>query len=132
VLPIAPRTASPVLSRHIATGATTSGLVELRALAPADLRVRLYLAPLRPERMPRLIGAYSASPFLGKWQYPNPTRELRARYVVGRQWAFITIGDEPAVGLLEGDNLRGSYGVPEAAPPARFCSSTALPSRRPC
>jgi len=111
VLPIAPKTAAPVLSRHITTGATTSGLVELRALAPADLRVRLYLTPLRPDRMPRLIGAYSASPFLGKWQYPNPTRELRARYVVGREWAFITIGDEPAVGLLEGDNLRGSYGV---------------------
>jgi len=111
VLPIAPRTAAPVLSRHIATGATTSGLVELRALAPADLRVRLYLAPLRPDRTPRPIDTYSPSPLLGRWQYPDPTRELQARYVVGREWAFITIGDEPAAGLLEGDHLRGSYGV---------------------
>lgn len=111
VLPIAPRTAAPVLSRHIATGATTSGLVELRALAPADLRVRLYLAPLRPDRPPRPIDTYSPSPFLGRWQYPDPTRELQARYVVGREWAFITIGDEPAAGLIEGDHLRGSYGV---------------------
>ncbi|MCJ7821935.1 MAG: hypothetical protein MUQ26_02440, partial [Armatimonadetes bacterium] len=111
MLPIAPRTAAPVLTRPIDKDATTSGLVELRALAPADLRVRLYLAPLRPDRTPRPIGAYSASPFLGKWQYPNPTREMTARYVVGREWAFITIGDEPAVGLIEGDNLRGSYGV---------------------
>lgn len=111
IVPIAPGTAAPVLSRHISPSATASGLMEIRALDPADLRVRLYLAPTRSERTPHPIDQYSPTPFPGKWQYPNPTRDLEARYVVGRDWAFITIGDQAAPGLVEGDRLAGNYGV---------------------
>jgi len=85
--------------------------MELRALDPADLRVRCYLSPPRSERTPYPIKTYSPSPFPGKWLYPNPARELRAHYIVGREWAFITIGDQAAAGLLEGDRLAGNYGI---------------------
>jgi hypothetical protein len=61
--------------------------------------------------MPYPINAYSQSPFLGRWVYPQPQRELSARYVVGGGWAFVTIGDQPAAGLVEGDRLSGNYGV---------------------
>jgi len=113
IIRVPPNTAAPALSRPITTGATLSGLIELRALDPgaADLRVRVFLSPPRAERMPHPITQYSPSPFLGRWQYPEPRRELAARYVVGRDWAFITIGDPATPGLIEGDHLAGNYGI---------------------
>jgi len=95
-VPIPPRTAAPILSRPITCGATASGILELRALAAADLRVRLYLSPRRSSRTPRPIQQYISSPFLGRWQYPNPRREVSASYVVDRTWAFVTIGGQAA------------------------------------
>jgi len=64
-----------------------------------------------PQRTPRDIASYAASPLLGHWHYPQPYREIKSRYVVGQDWTFITIGDQPAAGLVVGDVLEGSYGV---------------------
>ena len=111
IVPVPPRAAAPVLAHHMAPRATASGVVELHSLSPASLRVRLYLAPRRTERLPHPIATYSESPLLGKWQYPNPQREVSARYVVGREWAFVTIGDRAIAGVIEGDRLAGNYGV---------------------
>jgi hypothetical protein len=36
---------------------------------------------------------------------------VKASYRVGGAWTFITIGDQPAVGIVDGDRLQGSYGV---------------------
>jgi hypothetical protein len=38
-------------------------------------------------------------------------RRLNVCYQVGGHWAFITVGDEPAVGKIDDDRLPGSYGV---------------------
>ena len=111
IIPVPPRTAAPVLAHRVTANATASGVVEMRTSAPADLRVRLYLAPQRAERLPYRISAYSESPLLGKWQYPGPRREVSAQYVVGREWAFVTIGDRAVAGVVEGDRLAGNYGV---------------------
>ncbi len=111
IVPVPPQTAAPVLSQRITPGATASGVLALRAVDRGDLRVRLYLSPRRSERMPYPVRAYSPSPLLGRWQYPHPRRELGARYVVGREWTFVTIGNSPLPGLLEGDYLSGNYGV---------------------
>jgi len=111
LVPLRGKTATAVFSQPITPGATASGAIEFRASGPADLRVRLYLASPRLSRIPYAIRSHSPSPFLGRWQYPQAHREVSARYLVGREWAFITIGDQPISGLVEGDRLLGNYGL---------------------
>lgn len=111
VVPIAARTAAPVVSQRLPAGAVASGVIEFRPLSAADLRVRVYLAPSLSLRFPRLVENYAESPLLGRWQYSQTRREISARYQVGREWAFITIGDQPLVGASGGDLLAGAYGV---------------------
>lgn len=61
--------------------------------------------------LPYPIRSYEPSPVLGRWVYPQPRQEIDAKYVVGRDWTFITIGDPPVPGLIPGDQLAGNYGV---------------------
>ena len=102
---------APVIVQTVGKGATVSGVLELRALGAADVSVRVYLAPHVLERLPRAITSYAESPLLGQWHYPDPQQQVQAQYTVGQQWAFITIGRKAASGLVEGDQLQGSYGV---------------------
>lgn len=111
IVEIPPDTATPVLAHSISSGATSSGLLELRALGAANLSVRLYLAPRRSERMAHPITDYLESPLLGQWHYPEARREVSATYVVGRDWAFVTIGNQATPGMVEGDLLAGNYGL---------------------
>jgi hypothetical protein len=111
IVPLRAGTATPVFSQSITPAAVASGAIELRLSAPADLRVRLYLASPRLTRMPYPITSYSPSPFLGRWQYRQAHREVAARYVVGGDWAFVTIGDQPLAGQMAGDRLLGNYGL---------------------
>ena len=48
---------------------------------------------------------------LGRCVYPGPRQQIVAKYVVGRDWAFVTIGDPPVPGVDPGDQLAGNYGV---------------------
>jgi len=109
--PVKPGTAVPILSQSITPGATASGVLELRLSSENNLRIRCWLARPRLAWLPYTIRSYLPSPTLGRWQYPNPRQELRARYIVGREWAFITVGDQKAIGTKEEDTLRGAYGV---------------------
>jgi hypothetical protein len=111
VVPIPPGLAMPVLDQRMTPGSTASGLLELRPLTQSNLSLRLYLARHQSARLARPVGSYVPSPLLGQWHYPNPRREVTATYTVGGDWAFITIGDKGALGLVEGDVLPGSYGV---------------------
>jgi len=111
VVPAPAGMATPVIVQRLRKGSVASGVLELRAVGPADLSLRLYLAPASSERMPRSMDAYTESPLLGHGHYPQPSRHVSARYEVGREWAFVTIGDQPAAGVLGGDLLAGSYGV---------------------
>ena len=111
MVPVPPRTAVPVLAQPVTKGATASGIMELRTMGTGDLSVQLYLGPRSLGRLPRPITVYRESPLLGQWHYPKARQEVKAQYVVGREWAFVTIGDQPAAGLMAGDELRGSYGV---------------------
>ncbi len=111
VVPAPAGAATPVVAQRMPPGSVVSGILEFRALGPANLSLRLYLAPSLSQRLPRRIESYAESPLLGQWHYPQPRREVRARYEVGRDWAFITIGDKAAPGLVAGDQLAGSYGV---------------------
>lgn len=111
IVEVPPDTAVPVLAHSISSGATSSGLLELRALGAANLSVRLYLAPRRSERMARPITEYLESPLLGQWHYPEARRRVSATYVVGHDWAFVTIGSEATAGMVEGDLLAGNYGL---------------------
>ncbi|MDH4180314.1 MAG: DUF3370 domain-containing protein, partial [Armatimonadota bacterium] len=109
--PVPPGQAVPLFVQHITPGATVSGILEIRALGPGDFSLRCYLSPPRSSWLPYRLKSYSPSPFLGRWQYPQPRREIGASYVVGREWAFIDIGDQAITGMEEGDKLAGSYGV---------------------
>jgi hypothetical protein len=111
VAPVAPGTAAPVLVQRVTPGSTASGVLELRALGPADLRLRCHLAPARSSWLPYPVRSYRPSPILGRWNFQTAREEISAKYEVGRDWAFVTIGDKPLSGTLEGDRLAGSYGV---------------------
>ena len=103
--------ATPVVAQTVGKGATVSGVLELRTMSSGTVSVRIYLAPHILERLPRPIGVYRESPLLGQWHYLDPRREVKAKYTFGQQWAFVTIGRDPASGIMTGDELRGSYGV---------------------
>lgn len=111
IAPIPPGRAVPLVSHHLRPRAIASGVLELRALTKADLSLRLYLSAPMMDRVPRPLDAYAPSPLLGQWQYPQPLRELKARYAVGGEWVFLTIGAQPSDGLRPGDRLPGNYGV---------------------
>ena len=109
--PVPPGKGVPLFVQHITPGATASGIIEIRALGPGDFRLRCYLSPPRSTWLPYRLKSYSPSPFLGRWHYPHPRREIDASYVVGREWAFVSIGDRAIAGIEEGDELAGDYGV---------------------
>ena len=109
--PVPPGKGVPLFVQHITPGATASGIIEIRALGPGDFRLRCYLSPPRSTWLPYRLKSYSPSPFLGRWHYPKPRREIDASYVVGREWAFVSIGDRAIAGIEEGDELAGDYGV---------------------
>ncbi len=111
VAPVPVGMAVPVVAQSVGRGATVSGVLELRTMSSSTVSVRIYLAPHTSERLPRSIGAYRESPLLGQWHYLDPTREVKAKYTFGQQWAFVTIGRNPVAGIITGDELRGSYGV---------------------
>jgi len=106
-----PETIVTAFSQVMPRGSVASGVAELRPVGPAKISVRVLLGPTGPSPGPRPVGSYTPSPLLGRYQYPAPQRELKARYDVGGNWAFVAIGDQPAVGLKDGDRLQGSYGV---------------------
>lgn len=109
--PVPPGQAVPLFVQHITPGATASGILEIRALSPGDFSLRCYLSPPRSSWLPYRLKSYLPSPFLGRWNYPQPRREIGASYVVGREWAFVSLGDQAIAGLQEGDKLAGNYGV---------------------
>lgn len=111
VLTVPAGTAVAAVSQEMPYGSVASGVLELRVLGEANLSLRLYLR--RPETAfsAQLIDQYQASRSLGMFQYPEPVRQVSASYQVGGHWAFVTIGDQPAIGKLDGDRLPGSYGV---------------------
>jgi hypothetical protein len=111
IVPLPARTAVPVIAQGMAPGSTLSGLVELRKLGPGDVRLRCYLAPARSLWLPYPVRSYQPSPILGRWVYTQPQQEISAKYVVGRDWAFVTIGDRAVPGIAPGDELAGGYGV---------------------
>jgi len=111
IVPLPAKTAVPVIAQQMSPGSTLSGLVELRKLGAGDVQLRCYLAPTRSVWLPYPIRSYQPSPILGRWVYPQPQQEISAKYVVGRDWAFVTIGDRALPGLMGGDQLAGSYGV---------------------
>jgi hypothetical protein len=111
ILTVPAGTAVAAVSQSMPRGSVVSGVLELRALGEAHLSVRILLRPPETARGARPIDQYRASGSLGMFQYPDPVRRVSTRYQVGGHWAFITIGDQPAVGTLDGDQLSGSYGV---------------------
>jgi len=111
IVPVPAGTTVPILSERMLAGSVASGVLELRVLGKGDLSLRLYLESPVSQRTPRDIASYTPSPLLGQWQYPQTLREVKAKYEVGHDWAFVTIGDRPAPGLRDGDLLEGCYGV---------------------
>ncbi len=111
IVPLPPKTAVPIIAQDMDPGSTLSGMLELRKLGPGDIRVRCYLEESRSAWLPYLIRSYQPSPVLGRWVYPQPRQEIGAKYVVGRDWAFVTIGDPPVPGTDPTDLLAGNYGV---------------------
>jgi len=111
IVPIPASTTVPILSQRLSAGSVASGVLEMRSLGKANLSLRLYLESPVSQRAPRDIASYAASPLLGQWHYPQTRRTVKTKYEVGRDWAFVTIGDQPVAGLKDGDLLEGSYGV---------------------
>ncbi len=111
MIPIPPGAAAPVLVQRVTAGATASGVLELRALTAGDFRVRCHLAPSRSSWLPYPVRSYRPSPALGRWHFPLPRKEIEAKYELGRDWVFVTIGDQALSGVTAEDRLAGNYGV---------------------
>jgi hypothetical protein len=111
IAPVPAGAATAVLVQRVTSGATASGVLELRALGAGDLRVRCHLAPPRSSWLPHQVASYRPSPMHGRWHFQTTREHIAAEYEVGREWTFITIGDSSVPGLVEGDRLPGRYGV---------------------
>ena len=111
IVTIPPDTVMTAFSHVMPRGSVVSGIAEFRAQGAANVSLRVYLAPSGMATGLRPIDTYIPSPILGQWEYPDPLRQMKARYEVGGNWAFVTIGDRPAIGLKSGDLLQGCYGV---------------------
>jgi hypothetical protein len=102
------RSEQAIVLQRLPPRTTVSGLFGLRGLG-AGLFVRVVaeaeaepVVALRPAEKPDR---------LSDQVYLSPVRPLSARYVVGKNWAFLNLGSEPLLTRETHRKLAGNYGV---------------------
>jgi hypothetical protein len=122
VVEVPARSRVALQARGLPQGLTLSGLMQLRLLSgPAPL-VRIAADHpgdattmgeiLRPRALTEAMGALVAdADRLSRHVYPQPSKKLTARYQVGGNWAFLSVGRAPIAAAGEGQVLAGNYGV---------------------
>ena len=89
-------------------GQVVSGLSEVRVLGEGDLRV---VVRLRPPTTDLVMPADAQREPISSWVFTEPNKRIEAKYRVGDEWAFATIGDRQVLSSTGRELLDGDYGV---------------------
>jgi hypothetical protein len=109
VITVPPGARRAIVAQRVADGLTVSGLLGLRVLSGARVRVRVAAEPEEAPREQALGAVAEETP--SAHVYPSPRKELQARYRVGDRWTFIPVGQRPISGRQGAPRLDGNYGV---------------------
>ena len=99
------------LVHRLPSGTIASGIVEFRSLSLADLVLRVRMVPPGGYSLFSPFPSYCPEPKPAGWRFPSPQKTITASYTVGEHWTWIPIGKYAIPGTLEGEQLKGNYGV---------------------
>jgi len=123
------RSSVPLALDRLSPEETGSGIAEVRLLAPADARCILRVAaepwdrPTWPRRAADHLDVWRHVPprpatltetteaALSPDVFPTPVKQVQARYVVGKPWTWIRVGQEAIPDASGERRLAGNYGV---------------------
>jgi hypothetical protein len=119
VVTVPPKSRLPLLMPQVKPTHTVSGIMELRTVAGADPILRISAVKSRQEAgisatlvpVPVTDAVLSGLMKPVAYVYPNPNKQVKARHVVGKGYAFIKIGNKPISGIEGTPPLLGNYGV---------------------
>ena len=119
VVTVPPKSRLPLLMPQVKSTHTVSGIMELRTVSGPEPILRItsaksrqdagISAPMVPVPVTDTILAGVMKPVA--YVYPNPNKQLKARHVVGKGYAFVKIGNKPITGIEGTPPLLGNYGV---------------------
>ena len=119
VVTVPPKSRLPLLMPQVKSTYTVSGIMELRTIAGPEPILRITAAKSRQDAgistalMPVPVTDAILSSVMKPvaYVYPNPNKQVKARHVVGKGYAFIKIGNKPITGIEGTPPLLGNYGV---------------------
>ena len=119
VVTVPPKSRLPLLMPQVKSAHTVSGIMELRTIAGPEPILRITAAKSRQDAgvsttlkpVPVTDAILSGVMKPVAYVYPNPNKQLKARHVVGKGYAFIKIGNKPITGIDGTPPLLGNYGV---------------------
>lgn len=119
VVTVPPKSRLPLLMPEVKSTLTVSGIMELRTIAGPEPILRITAAKSRQDAgiSSALVPVPVSESILSSvmkpvaYVYPNPNKQLKARHVVGKGYAFIKIGNKPITGIEGTPPLLGNYGV---------------------
>ena len=119
VVTVPPKSRLPILMPQVKSTHTVSGIMELRTVSGPEPILRITAsksrqdsgisAALVPVPVTDAIIANVMKPVA--YVYPNPNKQIKARHVVGKGYAFVKIGNKPIAGIEGTPPLLGNYGV---------------------
>lgn len=107
-----------IVSQPLGSPHTASGIIELRQISGDPLYVRVIAKPESQRQdedsMDLVIpasGIGASKVALSDEIYPNPLKNIEARYTVGKPWVFLRIGKNAIKHATNDKVLYGNYGV---------------------
>lgn len=119
VVTVPPKSRLPLLMPQVKSTHTVSGIMELRTVSGPEPILRITAAKSRQDAgfstalvpVPVTDAIVSSVMKPVAFVYPNPNKQIKARHVVGKGYAFIKIGNKPIIGIDGTPPLLGNYGV---------------------
>ena len=119
VVTVPPKSRLPLLMPQVKSTHTVSGIMELRTVAGPEPILRISAAKSRQDAgiSSPMVAVPLTDAILANvmkpvaYVYPNPNKQIKARHVVGKGYAFVKIGNKPIIGIEGTPPLLGNYGV---------------------
>ena len=111
LMTLPPHTRAILASHRLPPKAIASGILAVGIVQGSDVVARVRLLP--PASRPLISDLEGVSQSLAQpfWVFPNPRKTLTADYVVGGNWAFVSVGRHAVPGVNHGEELAGNYGI---------------------
>ncbi|MCE5313906.1 MAG: hypothetical protein ABFD49_08270 [Armatimonadota bacterium] len=93
---------------------TTSGILQITQISGPQAYIRIVANPPGLDNVSAGDIAPAPNPLvlaMSEHVYPLPVKNLKADYIVGKRWAFISIGKNALTDATEQKKLYGNYGV---------------------